>query len=664
MYESFVYSGDLVNAQKSIELALRRYPENRKWLERAAKVALWRGESEAAIRYLKKLYRMTKDAKYRDRLIRYALEDYQYEAALPLVLERYRQTHQEKDLETLSFLYEQVGEPEKARDLLIDAWKAHPDDRQRLLDALQISLNMGDVATAGKIVEKLEKVGIETSRGAELLSYYYLITRRPVRAYDVLITLRHAHPDAEIDSVAYDRKISDLGWLVGRYDTAAEASLRLIRMDKANEEDYDRVILEYGKKNPKVAFESAKKALKRFGTKRYFYIAAYLTLVMHDDRELGVLLEDAKRLPFGMELLREPTYHLILAGYLQRMGSVEKALVHLKKAYSLDPENLETIAQLLWAYHDMQRDRELEKLLHDIEKKGEPSRELLPAIVAAHMQLQQSDRARFYMKKMEKFQKNKGKEEAASEAYLFQLQGRLELYKRQIVRLYYSLSKEAAADPSLWRDDHFLDMWLRTAMEVLNADRFETELEKARPYLTKREYEDIETLWLLRNRAYEEADIHIREMVRVEPWMVLSVALGNNDLTLMQKTLHRYSTILPIRDRVDAARLTGSIPLAQTLAFIGSEENERDYLLYYQREQLMRAESDRFRFDNRYQIRKTLDRYRMDFKNRNKLPNSWILRERFQIASNRNPSGNLQNVPDSQQGADLLLTKRFDRGSV
>lgn len=66
----------------------------------------------------------------------------------------------------------------------------------------------------------------------------------------------------------------------------------------------------------------------------------------------------------------------------------------------------------------------------------------------------------------------------------------------------------------------------------------------------------------------------------IEPWIMQTLALSNNDLGLLNELLAEKLDKLPYRDRVMAATRTGDQVLAQTLAFNGLTEHPKDTLMY------------------------------------------------------------------------------------
>ncbi len=667
IFYSFLYSEDLLHAQQVADLGIRQEHDRIKWLKRAIDVAIWRGDSQRAMSLMRQLYNITGDPKIRKKLLDYALQSYQYQQALYLMLQHPKGIKSAKDIKTVAYLYQQVGYPEKASDFLYEAWKKYPDQREWLHDALQIALNLGEIDKAAEMVKQLESRGINTLRGAELVSYYYFVKRQPKKSYRTLLSFNPNLLEDEEKKLEYYRKLTDLGWLVGDYKRAMEASYYLIRHGAGTGEDYDRVLLVASRDNPELALDVATDAFEKFKTEDYFYSAAYLAESLRDYERMSDLFSMVEENHLEKEFAHNPDYYLILSELDLHFKRLDAALQDLQKALEMSPGDPHVLSQMIWFYYDNDMTKQLKKIVAYIEANMRPLDPVLyPPLIAAYMKLQQSDLARFYMDKLYRFRKKKfTMDEQAGLAYLVQQQMRLNYYKYMLYKLFLELKDIRKKDKSKMKDPVFVDAWLRTAMEYINPDKFVKELKAAKKILPPERYRQIKMLWDVKQSSFERVNQELYRWKVTEPWIFLSLALHNHDLSKIQELIYRWGEILPIRDRVTAARLDTQIALAQTFAFKGMEENRWDYLLYYQREQLMREENDRYSIDGLWENRESLERARFVFKNRNELPRGWRLSEKVSYSRVGNVDlKKLQNVPRSEKAIDLSLTKRFDRGSV
>ncbi len=667
MYKSFVYGEDLKHAREVVDLALRRNGDSVKWLKRSVDINMWLGDSDRAMAAMEALYRRTGDAGLRKKLIDYALERYQYQKALYLMLDIARDRWRPKDYLQVSQLYNLVGEPGKARDLLVAAWKAYPGHRTWLLDALQLSIDMGDIDGAGRIVRILEKEGFERLRGVRLAAYYHFVERDLERSYRVLADFDVSKLRDMEEKRLYYRTLSDTAWLAGAYRKALEGSLFLIEHDAAKKEDYDRALMVLSRDNKEKAIDIALRALRRYKETPYFYTAAYLAQDIDNKSAIGDALVTAREAGLQKSLEKDAAYWLLAGGWHMYMGRLDGALADMRMAHALAPDDIQVLSQLIWFYYDRDMVTEMAKLAAELERKDEIDIALLPPLIAIEMKLQRADRARYYMDQLMKRRKEQGlnHDERAGMAYLLQQQMRIDYYKQMMYRLYQDLEKERREHPEKMKEALFADAWLRAAMEFVNPDDYESRLAEAEHILSKSRYKELTVLWLLRQAFYEQAHLEMVDWPDVEPWMILSLALYDYDLSLIQKMIYRHGTILPIRDRVEAARRDHQVAVAQSLAYRGMEENRWDYLLYYQREQLMREESDRYLWRHDFENREILDRYRTVFVNRNSLPRGWILREELTYVHNKKLDDiALRHVPSEQKGIDVALVKRFERGDL
>jgi len=251
-------------------------------------------------------------------------------------------------------------------------------------------------------------------------------------------------------------------------------------------------------------------------------------------------------------------------------------------------------------------------------------------------------------------------------AYLLLALDRTDVGVGEMRWVFERLRIQAEHNPSLLKQENFLQKYLSTAIYVLPPDRFETQMRKSRPYLSPERYRNLLFSWAQRRNGTERMRQILQRMRHPEPWMRLSLALQEQDRTLTQDLLYHYYVELPIRDRVEAGKVTGSYAFAYSLAFKGLDENSEDHLLYYQLLQITQERADRIELNVGYLSRgKALERAALEMKGRHYLAHGmWILPKMEYYRNRETDRKMLVNAPEWDKQVQVKLLKEDDRGSV
>ncbi len=626
MFNSFTYIGDLKNAYKTGEIALKAYPNSLFWHEKLAQVAVWIGKNKEAMKHYDYLYQKTKTKETKEKFIKMAKALQQYEVILPILIEDAKSMPNQTNLTNLIVAYSIIGEPEKVALMLETLVREQKIDSHWLAKALEIYQVVGDNQSIDRVVKEIKNNASIDIQTAKLLMEYHFSKGDIRTGYQKLLQVTSL--PKEYNLTEYYQKRSDIGWHLQDFDRVAMDAKTLYERKEARAIDYERIVFYYGDKDPDLVEKVAHEGYERF-QKEYFldlYLQSLLRRHRFDALESAIkhysqghrlkitediyywimratfyqasgdyenaleMYQQALRIkPHSKELENAILwYWLSRATSYQKAGEYKKALEMYQQALRIEPDSIKIELSLLWFYIDVGDTQKLKEITVSFETTPYKIPELfwLP-LASAHMKLQQSDRAMVYLSKIEA---KKGKREIELEP----LYGSIMLaraeengYMSSLQKTYDNLQERKKNNPSLLKNKIFVENYLKTAIEFMPADIFQKELDHLSPVLGKHLFAEISVLFALRHEAYEDASKQMRHLNKVEPWMTLAVALANDDRTTQQEMIYKHASILPIRDRVLAATNIGDIALAHSLAYEGIEENERDYFLYKQRKDLI-----------------------------------------------------------------------------
>ncbi len=659
MYKVFNYRSDLESAYKVTRQALKQYPDDPYWHQKAAEVCQWTGRSEEAMEHLRYVYMASPSKELREKLIRYSMDAYQYETAMPLVKDRLLESPTKKNIDTFLYIWEQAGEPEKAAAVLKELYEKERSRKYALEQALRLYLDLGLVDEAGKIVERMEAEAFDSSEALSLIAYYYYLKQDLDKVYQIL------KQGDDVHNARYLRQLSDIGWYLGKRKEAAEASGYLDAMGKATLQDYERMIA-FSDADPAGAANAALKAWHQYRKSYFFLSFAYLSMEQGNYdavyKELKEFESYAKR---DRDFKMDAVYYLMKAQVYLHTGHLKEAKSALLKARSLSPGDPEIEVALLWHYMDNQYTEELREMIFEIEERGSIDSRLWLPLASGHFNLQHSDRAAMYVKRL-LAEHPDNTDIRFLYAYILQVQNETAAFMKQMKIIYARLEAKRQRDPSVMRDQQFLDPYLKSAMYIVGPDRFETMLLQSKPYLDTIHYEHLSYFWALRNNAHEQAHMILSAMQRTEPWMKLNRALYMKDMTDVQDLLYRCYTELPSRDRVTAARQSGNLSFAYTLAFEGLEHNREDEALYRQFKEYSEVRADRFDLGGGYLGRAgSLRQSTLSVAGRHYIGRGmWFDLSAENVRNTISDHTILAEVPGNELSVGVTLKKELERGSV
>lgn len=659
LFQIFVYAGDLEHAYATAQKALARYPDALYWHQKMAEVAQWLDKREEAMEHYMVLYRATRSPEVEATLYAYALSAYQYSTAAPIAKAKALKAPTVENIKDMIFLYDALGEPETAAQALLELY-AHSGEAWLLREALRIYLNTGMLHEAQQVATRMGTLTKIDPQSASLLSYFYFATRRVDASYRAL---RDADLQSETPPKEYLEQLSDLAWYVKDFAVSADASRRLFEASSARQVDFERILYHYESIDRPLAIRAAYSGFETYQKSYIFLIYLNLLVNQNDQKALRHAFETLNSEQRAL-LEQELSFWLIKAGMHQEALEHEQAVAAFKRALALDPHSLTALSALLWHYIDTKDHYRLEALVQSIEERSRIPTSLLLPLAVGHFSLQRSDRSWIYIDRLLQEQ-DEGIDVALMYAYIMQGREENDAYMQVMMRVYETLHARRLAEPKLMQDHDFVERYLKTALTVVPSDRFERMLEEARSVLSPRIFTEISIYRSLRNDAHEQARMLQRALVFIEPWMLLSSALSQDDRSSMLGLLDRYGAVLPIRDRVTAARATGDLALAQSMAFEAMEHNSHDPLLYQQFRDLQEAHADTASVRTGYLKRNFLRQRYAESAHRHYIDRGVSLLADFSIARNDERRENqLATLPYYNRSARLGVAFAFDRGEL
>jgi tetratricopeptide (TPR) repeat protein len=512
-----------------------------------------------------------------------------------------------------------------------------------------------------RLVEGLKKYAKHDLNIANLLSHYFIMKKDMKSSYRIM---KSVDVMAEEDSVTHYEKVSDLAWSMQDVKASAEASKKLHALDKARLEDYERIFYYYNKRDPKLLQEASLRAYEKY--KKDYIFMNYINL-LNNNKEYERLAQTFETMKHDKNMIafKKTTPYWLMKGQMHgQLKEYEEARHAFEQAMKLAPNSANIQSTLMWAVIDSKDTQSLEKMIFDLEEGGEIHPELWLPVAVGHFQMQRSDRALNYIKKMMR-KKDANVDTKFMYAYLMQVRNDEEAFMGTMRDIFTELDRKRKANPSLMRQKEFLKNYLNAGMYILPVDEFDALLYQSRKLLSKKQFTELALYWAMLNDAQERATYLAQSLNTIEPWLKLNRAMHYDDRNKQLDILYSYMSQLPIRDRVTAAENTGNIALAQTLAFEGMENNRYDHQLYQQNLNLVEQYVDTFTLETGYQTRTGLNRSYIKGKNRFYLLDGWRLLTDFEVnqESNTGRFSNL-NTPENSGAFHMGLQKNFLSGYV
>ncbi len=657
--QAFLYNGDVENAYKTAKIGYMQEPNSYYWNEKMAETSRWSGRTDESIGYMLFLYSLKGDTKTRDELITYGNDIYQYEQIESLVVNKARKNPTDENIDAVTTIYNQTGSPEKAAMFLEEQYKKNPTKDIYLTKILKIYLEVGDLQKAAIIVNIMQDKKLYNLENALLISSYYYLKGDMKESYNTLILTKDK---TKTKNEKFNQVLSDISWYIQDYKTGAEASKRLMAMDKARLVDYERVIFMYKKTDTELVFKASKDAYNEYKITYLFY--GYADSAMKLDKYDGLRDAIIKIDKTDSPLKNSALYWLIKANVYEHYNKPVLRREALEMAILIDPDNFQNKVTLFWFFMENNLNEELNKLLQEMSEDKNLNPAFYMPLATAYLHLQNIDKANYYAQKLIEINHpiSYSIDFKFLMGYIYQAQGYEQLYKNEMQAIVKIFKKQLKKNPKLIQTDPFLNNYLRALMFTVKAEKFEKKLKKAEKYLTKKHYNEISYSWAVYNKAYEKSHEIFQSIREKEVWLRFSNAQIFQNHTELENLLDAYLGTSSMGNVSQTALQDGQVALAQKIAYDSLNTNSYSLNNYNQHLSLSRNRSDEFYSHIANYNRNPLEQNYIKLKNKTYIAEGWSLLSKVNYFENSIINNtDLKYVPDTTVQVGLGVKREFER---
>jgi len=597
-YDVFLANGNLADAYRVARAAVTQTGETA-WREKLAQVAEWNGKPQEALEQWLALAKSRRGAdkdKAVQAVLRLAPGLFDFDAlifAWGEILTRRALTADE--WRDLADTYEQAGRPADGIALLAAQAKRGPIVLESaVLEPLAtLQERSGRIDDAIASYQRLiVAAGSNPVRAVKLASLYF--TKGDFAgAYRVLLPLKDT---AGATDLPYWKSLADVAWQLQQDDTAATAYGKVVELGEYAQLDIERLLMLMRAQQPAEAARIAEAAWKKFGQPASLLTALEIHINRHDTLASRRLLDTLTAANLAL-LARNAYFFQLRARYYQDSRQSNLALADLRSALALAPTNAESRLSLLYMLMETGQKDELQRSLKSWQADAQRLRAYWSAYAAAYSLLGESRRALTFLSR---------EAPARTGDYLWLLgyadalddndQGGMawrvrrhawDLARSERARLKQAppdrekmlayvrlVTQQAPGDASLAVMRHLLsqsraaaapDASTNAVGKPLPLDAGATELALA--WAISTEQDETAKAWLWTRYGKKLA---------APAYAEVSVALVQNDLETLERLLAQKADLLPRYNRIDAARATLQMRLAQDIGFAEQEKRPND----------------------------------------------------------------------------------------
>ena len=579
-YDVFLANGNIADAFRVAQAAVAQRPDDLAWRERMARAAEWSRQPAAALeQWLVLAERGGREDAWQG-VLRLAPGLGANEALL-LAMRRQvdRKDARPEDLKNFAALYERLGRPREGLDWFVARYAASGQ-----VLALELAADLADRAG-----ERDRAIDLNT----QLIAKSGPNEARLIRTATLLVLagkFRAAHDllngyRAKIrpEAADYWDLLGDLAWRLQEDESAIFAYRALSSRKEAESGEFDRLVTLLREQHPVEAARVAEFGFGRFHTPGLLLSA----LEIHWERkDLPAMKRIYAGLPPEDEKVFDtlPFFYSLRSQYRQAGGDLKGARVDLERAIAIAPSHAKLKIALAWLLIDAKDTVALRRYLEEIARPGgdtpADSQGLRSVQAAGWMTLGEPRRALPFhallaRDKPDDYLGLMGYADALEQAGQAGASARVRRQAWTIAR------KVRAQDPA--RDDRPLrETIARLALLLAPAD---TQLAVVRD-LVRRDFapemapdeknrsaavKELVLSWAISSEQFSNAKawlwLQYGRKLASPGWAEAAVALGENDVEAAERLLADRSADIPVGSRIEAARLTQKLALAQTLAF-------------------------------------------------------------------------------------------------
>jgi len=398
------------------------------------------------------------------------------------------------------YVYSQIGIPEESAEILENIYQKDKNQKILLTKILQIYLDIGDLESAKKTVDTIEKEKIYTIKNIELLSYFYYLKNDMNASYEVLKMTNNREYNTK-----YYQLLSDLGWYLQKYEASAEASLKIIQNNEGRLVDYERVINANITKDEKLSLKMSLEAYKKFKQSFLFYAYANSALKQKRFNELKGILEDIDKSDSSIK--NNPNFWIIKSEVYNYFKMQDLTLSSLEMAMKLSDNNIQTQLTALYLYLNYNLYNKSKYIVDKIaENKNLISSYYYP-LASTYFTLHDINRASYYVDKLVRSDDEiiNSIDFKFLQAYIFQIRN---------------------------NENAFITK-MREIISILKKD--------ALKYLTKKHYDDISYSFAMKNNASDQAYDIYKRVSNKELWLRFTNAMQRQNHSKIENLLKKYA---------------------------------------------------------------------------------------------------------------------------
>ncbi len=659
MLQSFLYVNDLKNAYKTAKIAYEQNPNSYYWNKKMAEISMWSGRSNESMKFFIFMNKYHYNNKLQTKIINHGLATYQYEEILPLIENKTRRDPSKKNIDEMIYIQSQAGVPARSALILSSIAKTHPKDSFIIFKMLEVHFEMGAMQAAQQDIQRLKKISSQlNAKEAVLVANFYYLHREFSKAYR---TLQNA--DKENASAKFYEFLSDLGWYLRKYKSAANASLKLYDSNKTRAVDYERILYAQKDNNLTLASNISVNAYEKFKNAYIFYTFAFhaLGLKEYDIIQATVNTFEKK----GLSIINDAHFWLIKAELYKHYKQYKKEQDALQRALALSPNNLNIKLNILYMQLDNNQAKNLETLLNTLADNPSLNPSFYFPLASGYYNLQDINRAAYYLDlvKQENLSIQKSLAFKFLQANIYQAQNNPNAFNTSMKEIKKELKKSKKKNPSIVKSASYQRNYLNAIFDSSAPKKFEHKLKEAKAYLSKNEYNTFAYSWAIKNSALEKANSIYYKVDKHEIWMQLSHAIIEQNHSQIEDLIRDYINLRNWSDISAPAYADGQTALAQTMAYETLAHNDDSLGAYSQYLSLVQDRSELFDIKTSHYIHEPLKQEYVKITNRTYLNESWYLYSNFDFYKNESLNTNiLLRVPDKSLHAGAGLKWIFQRG--
>ncbi|RQH07104.1 tetratricopeptide repeat protein [Paraburkholderia dinghuensis] len=393
-YSVFLANGDVANAERVAKRALDKDPQSNLWRKRLAQVAEWNQDPEVALNNWLALAQSTGDEDAWKQVARLApgLDD--DAATLAAMLHQSERSPTDlKLVDQVVAAYERLADPDGGLRFLMS--RARGAMREPLLNRYAVlAERKGDDDLALRTWRTLEQdYGPNAAYGRKIALILY--TRTQFEA--ALAAMQEAQRGAAKDDGDFWRFNAQLAMIVQQRDAARAAYRALMDSGNLAAGDYDAMI-SFFDNSPIDAGRIAELAYRQGGDARMLQQAMYYYQRAYAWGRIAAML-DALTPEQRAAAEKSAAFLLARAEYRRQMGDMPGAASDVRRAVTLEPDNIEAAAAYIWDLNDRGTSAELRRALRKYASEADGNPSLWGAYAAAYQRLGDGRHVLYYLHK-------------------------------------------------------------------------------------------------------------------------------------------------------------------------------------------------------------------------------------------------------------------------